>query len=459
MQGIYIIWKELMKTESSQNLYKKALTLMPGGVSSPVRAFKSVGGNPLFIREGRGSHLVDEDGNEFIDYCMSWGPLILGHADPDVLEAVIETARRGTSFGAPCRYEVELAELVIARFPSIEKLRFVSSGTEAVMSAIRLARGYSGKNKIVKFDGCYHGHADNMLVAAGSGLATFGTPDSAGVTPDNAKDTVVVPFNDLDRLEDVLRKQGDSVAAVIMEPVPCNYGMIPPYESYDFTGGVSAGGVVRDRKNYLHHARALCDTYGVLLIFDEVITGFRLAPGGAQEYFGVHADITTLGKIIGGGLPVGAYGAPGEIMARIAPDGPVYQAGTLSGNPLAMRAGIATLKKLEKTGAYRQIEQKADTLRRLIAPSLKKYEGKVLALQMASIFVLYFTDRTSIMNVDEVRSCDMKRYARFHGAMLERGVYLAPSGYEVGFLSLAHTDDDLARTAKALDGALDEVFA
>ncbi|HSV97005.1 MAG TPA: glutamate-1-semialdehyde 2,1-aminomutase [Spirochaetota bacterium] len=449
--------------EKSVSLYKRACELMPGGVSSPVRAFKSVGGNPLFMKKGAGAHVFDEDGNDYIDYCMSWGPLILGHADGDVVAAVVDAAHSGTSFGTPNRHEVELAEMVVARFSSIEKVRFVSSGTEAVMSAVRLARGYTGRDKIIKCDGCYHGHADHLLVAGGSGLATFGTPDSAGVTADNARDTVVVPYNDLDRLEDALKKHAGSVAAVIMEPVPCNYGLIPPYESHEYAvrddrAAGAIGRVDRKRKNYLHAVRALCDTYSALLIFDEVITGFRLARGGAQEYFDVRADITTLGKIIGGGLPVGAYGASKEIMAKVAPDGPVYQAGTLSGNPLAMRAGIATLARLEKIDAYRLLDKKAETFRALLSPLAEKYAGKLLALQMGSIFALYFTDRRSITTVDQVRACDMKAFGRFHGEMLARGVYLSPSGYEVGFLSTAHSDEDLARTAMAMEEALGVVL-
>lgn len=444
-----------MKTDASKALYGRAISLMPGGVSSPVRAFKSVGGQPLFMKRGRGAHLIDEDGNDFIDYCMSWGPLILGHADPEVIEAIVAAAADGTSFGAPNRFEVELAEMVIARFPSIEKIRFVNSGTEAVMSAIRLARGATGKDTIVKCDGCYHGHADHLLVAGGSGLATFGTPDSAGVTKENAKDTLVVPFNDLDRLEDVLKKGKGDIAAVIVEPVPCNYGLIPPYESVYYSSARSGQpSIETKRKNYLHAVRALCDRYGALLIFDEVITGFRLSPGGAQELFGVRADITTLGKIIGGGLPVGAYGASKELMAHIAPDGPVYQAGTLSGNPLAMSAGIATLKKLERIGAHALLDKKAEYFRNLIAPALSRFGDKTLFLQMGSIFALYFTERRSITTVDDVRACDMKRFAAFHRAMLSRGVYLSPSGYEVGFLSTAHGDQELRKTAETIEESL-----
>lgn len=428
-----------MNIKNSIDLYNKALGLMPGGVNSPVRAFKSVGGNPIFIKRGAGSHVFDEDDNKYIDYCMSWGPLILGHADSDVVNSVIEAAKKGTSFGTPNRYEVEIAEIVTQRFPTIEKIRFVSSGTEAVMSAVRLARGYTGKDKIIKFDGCYHGHSDYMLVAGGSGLATFGTPDSAGITKDNAKDTIVVPFNNLEMLEDTFKKEHNNIAAVIMEPVPCNYGLIPPGE------------------NYLADIRKLCDKYGVLLIFDEVITGFRLSESGAQGYFGVKPDITVLGKIIGGGLPAGTYGASKEIMSKIAPEGPVYQAGTLSGNPLAMSAGIATLKKLDQN-AYKLLHEKARRLHELLLPSLTKYAGKVLFLQMESIFAIYFTSKKNINDVSDVKKSDMSLFGRFHREMLGRGIYLSPSGYEVGFLSTAHSDEDLAETARAISASLEVIL-
>jgi glutamate-1-semialdehyde 2,1-aminomutase len=429
-----------MNIKNSIKLYNKAITLMPGGVNSPVRAFKSVGGNPIFVKRGAGSRIFDEDDNEYIDYCMSWGPLILGHADKDVIAALIEAAKNGTSFGTPNHYEVEIAEMVIERFPAIERIRFVSSGTEAVMSAIRLARGCSGKDKIIKFEGCYHGHADYLLVSGGSGLATFGIPDSAGVTKDNVKDTLVVPYNNLDLLEQALKRDHNKIAAIIMEPVPCNYGLIPPKE------------------NYLIEVRNLCNKYNVLMIFDEVITGFRLSRGGAQEYFGVKPDITALGKIIGGGLPVGAYGASKEIMAKVAPDGPVYQAGTLSGNPLAMSAGIATLKKLD-SNSYALLHKKAQNFRELLQPVLEKYSGKILFVQMESIFALYFTDKKSLSSVSEVKQSDMKLFAKFHRAMLERGIYLSPSGYEVGFLSTAHSDDDIVKTAQAVSDSLDEMFS
>ena len=428
-----------MNTHHSAALYAEALTLLPGGVDSPVRAFRSVGGDPLFIKRGAGARIVDEDNNEYIDYCMSWGPLILGHADPDVVKAVQETAAHGTSFGTPHRFEVDLAKMVTGSFSGIEKIRFVNSGTEAVMSAIRLARGFTGRDKFIKFDGCYHGHADHLLVAAGSGLATLGTPDSAGVTAANAGDTIVLPFNDLEAVESCLAQHAQQIAALIMEPVPCNYGLIMPSE------------------DYLRGVRSLCTQHGVLLIFDEVITGYRLSDGGAQKYFGIQADITTLGKIIGGGLPVGAYGGRAEIMKMVAPDGPVYQAGTLSGNPLAMAAGIATLKKLTGS-AYAELQRKADFLRDALQPCLEKYRGRFLFQQIGSIFSFCFTDLERISSVEDIRKGDMKLFARFHREMLSRGVYIAPSGYEVGFISMAHADDDLLRTAEAVDRSLAAVL-
>ena len=428
------------KLKKSSELYKRALEVIPGGVNSPVRAFKSVGGTPVFMKEGRGAHLMDEDGNEYVDYCMSWGPLVLGHADPDVVKAVCDTAAKGTSFGTCSQLEVEIAEHVVASVPSIEKVRFVNSGTEAVMSAVRLARGYTGRDKIVKFDGCYHGHADYLLVAAGSGLATFGTPDSEGVTRANAADTIVLPYNDTERLEELLQKEGENIAAVIMEPVPCNYGLILPEEGY------------------LEKVREVCDQHEILLIFDEVITGFRLARGGAQEYFGVMPDITTLGKIIGGGLPVGAYGGRSDIMSKVAPEGPVYQAGTLSGNPLAMAAGLTTLRKLDELDAWESLGRKAERLQELLSETMAKYEGKVLFAQLGSIFAFVFTNLKKIHRLEEIRGANMKLFAQFHREMLKRGVYLAPSGYEVGFISIAHRDEDLANTAEAVKESLDEIL-
>jgi len=425
-----------MKFEKSEGLYKKALGLLPGGVDSPVRAFKSVGGTPLFMKEGSGSRITDEDDNTFIDYCMSWGPLILGHADSDVVEAVRETALKGTSFGTPHRFEPELAEIVVQSVPSIEKVRFVSSGTEATMSAIRLARGFTGRDKIVKLDGCYHGHADFLLVAAGSGLATFGTPDSAGVTEGNARDTLVVSYNDTAALEELMKREGDNIAALILEPVPCNYGLILPNDGY------------------LKEVRELCTRYGVILIFDEVISGFRLGMGGAQEYYGVTPDLTTLGKIIGGGLPVGAYGGRADIMAMIAPEGPVYQAGTLSGNPLAMAAGIAALSKLKREKIHDTLAQKGALMQERLRPVTDKYKGKVLVKGVESIFCIYFTGLDNITSVDQVRGCNMKLFAAFHREMLNRGIYLSPSGYEVGFLSSAHSVEDIDETVKSIDESL-----
>ena len=426
----------MMKKDRSDILYREAVQHLPGGVDSPVRAFRSVGGTPLFMKRGRGSRITDEDNNEFIDYCMSWGPLILGHADYDVVTAVRETALDGTSFGTPHRYELDLAKIVKSAFPSIEKIRFVNSGTEATMSAIRHARGFTGRDKIVKFDGCYHGHADFLLVAAGSGLATFGTPDSAGVTAANAQDTLVIPYNDFERLETLLGKEGNSIAAIILEPVPCNYGLILPKEGY------------------LKRLRELCDLHGIILIFDEVINGFRLAPGGAQELYGIRADLTTLGKIIGGGLPVGAYGGRADIMAKIAPEGPVYQAGTLSGNPLAMAAGIATLSKLVDGTAHRLLREKGEYLDRLLESILADYTGRFMYCRLQSIFSFNFTSKDRIESVADIRANDMKLFALFHREMLDRGVYLAPSGYEVGFISLAHTGDDLDMTARAIEESL-----
>ncbi len=423
-----------LNTSRSKELYTNACTLLPGGVNSPVRAFRSVGGHPLYFKLGKGSHIIDEDGNDFIDYCMSWGTLILGHADNDVVKAIQKAAENGTSFGAPHEGEISIAELVVKAFPSIEKVRFVNSGTEATMSAIRLARGFTGKSKIIKFDGCYHGHADQLLVAAGSGLATFGMPDSAGVTKETAKDTIVIKYNDIDALQQVLSHNND-IACCIMEPVCCNYGLILP------------------DGNYLEMVRELCTRHNVLLIFDEVITGFRLARGGAQERFGVQADITTLGKIIGGGLPVGAYGGKAEIMAKVAPDGPVYQAGTLSGNPIAVAAGIATLQKLTPA-AYQKLEELGNYLEEQMKPVAKRYSDKVLFVRFASIFAIYFTKEENITTVDQVKECNMQQFAQFHRLMLERGVYLSPSGYEVGFLSLSHSKDDIDKTVSAIDESL-----
>jgi glutamate-1-semialdehyde 2,1-aminomutase len=429
-----------LNTDISKQLYHEACGLMPAGVNSPVRAFKSVGGEPLFISRGKGSKIFDEDGNSYVDYCMSWGPLILGHADEDVISAVKTAAENGTSFGAPNRHEIDLAHVVIESFSSIEMLRFVNSGTEAVMSAVRLARGYTGRDIIVKFDGCYHGHADHMLVAAGSGLATFSVPDSAGVPKGAVSDTVIMPFNDFERIKNLADKQHDRIAAIILEPVPCNYGLIPA--DIEFITGI----------------RELCDRYGILLIFDEVITGFRLARGGAQEYFNIRADITTLGKIIGGGLPVGAYGASKKIMGKISPLGPVYQAGTLSGNPLAMRAGLATLKKINSFGFYSELSLKSRQFSSMMESVIEPYKNRIKFICLESIFVIYFTETDKIRSIDDVKKCDMPTFAKFHSEMLSRGIYMSPSGYEVGFISSAHSLNDLEFTAGAVSASLKSIL-
>lgn len=430
-----------MNLKNSEKLFEQAKKLIPGGVDSPVRAFRSVGGTPIFMQKGAGSYITDTDNNQYIDYCMSWGPMILGHADKDVTELLSKTLLNGTSFGTPHANEVELAELVTKAFESIEKVRFVNSGTEATMSAIRLARGFTGRDKFIKFDGCYHGHADHLLVAAGSGLATLGTPDSAGVTANNAKDTIVLPYNDIETLKNCLEKDGKEIAAIILEPVPCNYGLILP------------------KPGYLQAVRELCDKHNIVLIFDEVITGFRLSSGGAQKHFGVKSDLTTLGKIIGGGLPVGAYGGRADIMNCVAPDGPVYQAGTLSGNPLAMAGGIATLRKLLATESYKELEEKADLFYEALRPTLDRYKGRLLFQRIASIFAFCFTKESAINSVSDIKKADTAAFARFHREMLSRGIYLAPSAFEVGFISLAHSDEDIKVTAKAAEESLAAVFA
>ncbi len=426
--------------DQSRKLFKEATRLIPSGVNSPVRAFRSVGGDPLFMDRGEGAVLTDEDGNTYIDYCMSWGPLLLGHADRDVVSALNETLAGGTSFGTPHRSEVELARLVTGAYPTIDLVRFVNSGTEATMSAIRLARGHTGRDLIIKFDGCYHGHADHLLVAAGSGGATFAQPDSAGVPKEAVAHTLVAPFNDLNAVQEIFKEHGERIAAVITEPVPCNLGLILP------------------REGFLAGLRELCLQHASLLIFDEVITGFRLSPGGAQEYFSVKADLTALGKIIGGGLPVGAYGGKREIMEDLSPAGPVYQAGTLSGNPLAMTAGTATLAKLADGTLHEELNRKMQLFRDALSPALQRHEGKVLFQTLESIFSIYFTDLKEITTVDEVKSCDMEAFGRFHRELLDRGVYLSPSGFEVGFLSAAHSDEQLKETARAISEALDNVL-
>jgi glutamate-1-semialdehyde 2,1-aminomutase len=413
--------------EYSEKLWKEALHYLPGGVNSPVRAFRGVGGTPFFTQRAKGSHLWDVDGNEYIDYVCSWGPMILGHAHPKVVRAVQEAARDGTSFGTPNPREVRLAQLVCEAFPSIQKVRFVNSGTEAAMSAIRLARGFTKRDKIVKFEGCYHGHADALLVKAGSGGATFDVPDSAGVPADFARNTVTLPLNDFTAVDAVNWRE---IACVIIEPIPANMGLIPL------------------KSGFLEKLRKLTQESGALLILDEVISGFRVARGGAQELYGIQADLTTLGKIIGGGLPVGAFGGRADVMDMLAPVGPVYQAGTLSGNPLAMAAGIATLEGLSQAGTYEKLERLTTTL----SDEWKKIvNGR--HVRIGSLFCTFFTDR-DVVDYASAKTSDTKRYGRFFHGMLERGVYLAPSQFEVGFVSLAHTEADIEQTLRSATEAV-----
>ena len=430
---------QLNRTQSNR-LFEESSTLFPGGVNSPVRAFKSVGGTPLFFAKGKGSTVWDEDGNQFIDFCNSWGPLIHGHANGYVEEKIIQTLRNGSSFGAPTRLESELAKLIKTNIPFIDKLRFVSSGTEAVMSALRLARGYTGKTKILKFEGCYHGHVDSMLVKAGSGLITLGSSSSAGVPETVANETLVLPLNDENMLIQTFEQYGNDMAAVIIEPVPANNGLL-----------------LQDL-SFLQLLRGLCWKHKVLLIFDEVISGFRVAFGGATELYGIQPDIVTYGKIIGGGLPVGAYGASNEVMASVSPEGPVYQAGTLSGNPVAMAAGIAQLELCLAPDFYRTMEAKTrGFVERVNAyATVKNYDFELVSL--ASIFWLSFNGKKSIHRADEI-SPDMTSFNKLHDYLLHHGVYLGPSGYEVGFISSAHTEDELAYAAAQFCAGLDVVYA
>ena len=437
--------------EKSKQLFEKAKELMPGGVNSPVRAFKAVGGEPLFIARGQGSKIYDVDGNEFVDYVCSWGPLILGHCHPEVTEALRRVLETGTSFGAPTEREIELAELICEAFPSIEKVRLTNSGTESTMAALRLARGFTGRPMIVKFEGCYHGHGDSLLVKAGSGVATLGLPDSPGVPPDLARLTLTCTFNSLPSVERVFTEHRDQIAAVIVEPVAGNMGCVPP------------------QIGFLEGLRRITAEAGSLLILDEVMTGFRLAYGGAQERYGVGADLTTLGKVIGGGLPVGAYGGRQEIMDCVAPTGPVYQAGTLSGNPLAVAAGIATLKMLRKPGVYDSLESHAKALQEGLVGAANRAGITVSANRVGSMFTLFFTHRepnprtsqpdqglgTAVTDWLSAKQSDVERFGRFFREMLRRGIYLAPSQFEAGFLSLAHTLSDVRKTVEAAQ----DVFA
>ena len=413
----------------SESLFARAVELMPGGVNSPVRAFRGVGGTPRFIRSAQGPTITDVDGRTYIDYVGSWGPMILGHADAEVVHALQEATENGTSFGAPNELEVELAEEIIDAVPSIEMVRMVSSGTEATMSAIRLARGVTGRSKLIKFEGCYHGHGDSLLVKAGSGVATLGLPDSPGVPRPLAEETITVPFNNADQLREVFSAHAD-IAAVIIEPVVGNMGCVPPLPGY------------------LEAVREITKTNGALLIFDEVMTGFRVARGGAQELYGINPDITTLGKIIGGGLPVGAYGGTKELMNSIAPAGPVYQAGTLSGNPLSMTAGLVTLRRLRDKSIYEQLERASAKLCDGVAHAARDAEVSTVTNRVGSMWTTFFTNEP-VINWDLANKADRARYGKFFHAMLDQGVYLAPSQFEAAFVSAAHTDEAIEKTIEA----------
>jgi glutamate-1-semialdehyde 2,1-aminomutase len=414
-----------MNLDKSSDLFERAQRSIPGGVNSPVRAYRSVGGTPPFIARGEGSHIFDADGNEYIDYVGSWGPLLLGHRHPAVLEALNGTLEIGTSFGAPTEREIELAELICEAVPSIEMVRLVNSGTEATMSAIRLARGFTGRDITVKFEGCYHGHVDSLLVKAGSGVATLGIADTAGIPAKFAETTIAIPYNFMEAVEAVFRARGGEIASVIVEPVGGNMGCVPP------------------APGFLECLREQCTKNGALLIFDEVMTGFRVAFGGAQERYGIAPDLTALGKVIGGGLPIGAYGGRAEIMSQVAPTGPIYQAGTLSGNPLAVSAGLAVLRELKAhPEIYEQVERMAAQLTTEPPP------GTTIN-RVGSMFTLFFTDQR-VTDYEKAKTCDTERFARFHRAMLEAGIYLAPSQFEAGFVSAAHSEADITKTVEAV---------
>jgi len=424
-----------VRNEKSRALFERAQSLMPGGVNSPVRAFKAVGGTPFFVARGEGCYLWDVDGNRFVDFVCSWGPLILGHAHPEVVAAVKEAVERGTTYGAPTELEVALAEKIQQAFPSMEMLRLVNSGTEATMSAIRSARGYTGRKKIVKFEGCYHGHADYLLVKAGSGAATFGIPDSAGVPEGTAQDTIVLPYNDIEAFNKTMDAMGEEIAAVIVEPIAGNMGVVLP------------------KPEFLAALRQQTEKHGVVLIFDEVITGFRVAYGGAQSLYGIKPDMTCLGKIVGGGFPLAAYGGRKEIMQTVAPLGPVYQAGTLSGNPVAVTAGLKTLEILERDNPYPELERRTKQLTQVISEAAKEAGVPVQINQIASMFTVFFTDQP-VVDYASARRSDTQRYARFFHALLERGVYFPPSQFEAAFLSTAHDDEALSFAQEAVRSAM-----
>ena len=426
------------KTAKSEEIFSAAQKLMPGGVSSPVRAFKSVGGQPIVFDHVKGAYIWDVDGNQYIDYVGTWGPAICGHANPVVIEALHAALEKGTSFGAPCALENVLAEMVIDAVPSIDVVRFVNSGTEACMSVLRLMRAFTGRDKILKFEGCYHGHADMFLVKAGSGVATLGLPDSPGVPKSTTANTLTAPYNDLETVKKLFAEHPDQISGVILEPVVGNSGFVTP----------DAG--------FLEGLREITKEHGALLVFDEVMTGFRIAYGGAQERFGVTPDLTTLGKVIGGGLPVGAYGGRADIMSMVAPAGPMYQAGTLSGNPLAMTAGIKTLELLNKPGTYEQLDRITSKLSKGLLNAAREAGHEVTGGSISAMFGMFFTGK-EVHNYDDAKTSDMKKFGRFHRGMLERGVYLAPSQFEAGFTSLAHTDEDVDKTIAIAKEVLAEI--
>ena len=423
----------------SKELFEKAKCLMPGGVNSPVRAFRSVHLNPLFIASGKGSKIRDVDGNEYVDFVGSWGPLILGHAHPEVIEAVKKTAEQGTSFGAPTELEVRIAEKIIELIPSVEMVRMVNSGTEATMSAIRLARGVTGRSKIIKFEGCYHGHGDSFLIKAGSGALTFGRPNSPGVPASIAKETLSAQFNDLDSVLQLFEEYGQSIAAIIVEPVAGNMGVIPAAEGF------------------LSGLRQLCDRHGALLIFDEVMTGFRVHPGGAQTLYGITPDLTTMGKVIGGGLPAAAYGGKKEIMKQVAPDGPVYQAGTLSGNPLAMAAGLKTLELISQPGFFDALNKKANAFFDDLQTFIAQNHLPLSVNHVNSMGCLFFKEG-GVHNFAEATQSDTDKFAAYFAGMLEHGIYLAPSQFEAMFISAAHSQEDLKVTLKSGQEVLKQLF-
>ena len=416
----------------NEELFARAQKTIPGGVNSPVRAFRSVGGTPRFFARGEGAYVLDADGRRFIDYVGSWGPLILGHAEPDTVRAVQEAASKGLSFGAPTEAEIELAELLVQRVPSMEMVRLVSSGTEATMSAIRLARGFTGRDTLVKFEGCYHGHADSLLVKAGSGMLTFGNPSSSGVPADLAQHTLVLDYNDAQQLRDAFARHGKGIACVIVEPVAGNMNLIAP------------------KPEFLQAMRELCTQYGAVLIFDEVMTGFSVGPGSAQGLYGITPDLSTFGKVVGGGMPLGAFGGRRDIMEKIAPLGPVYQAGTLSGNPLSVAAGLVTLKKIAAPGFYEHLTAKTKALVEGLSAAARTRGVSLSAQSVGGMFGLYFA-ATPPTSYAEVMACDKEAFNRFFHAMLEKGVYLAPSAFEAGFVSAAHSDADIAATVAAAD--------